>query len=375
MIDPPRPQARAAVAKCRTAGIRVKMITGDHPETAHTIANELGIAEPDSRVITGAELERMSIEELKSVVGETAVFARVSPEHKLKIVQALQENGEVVAMTGDGVNDAPALKRADIGIAMGITGTDVAKEAADMVLVDDNFATIVAAVEEGRVVFDNLRRFIMFSVAGNVAKVLVVAVPPLLGMMAMLKPIQILFSNLLTDGLLGLGLGMEAAERSTMRRPPYSPQEGVFSRGVGLHIALVGPLIGLIFLAFGGWQWHELGLAEARLSDAGREGPSFLLWGTLMFTAMAFMQIARVFSSRSFTLPAWRSALRDNPVLLGMVAVILTLQLLAVFNPAVSRFLQATPLDAAQVLPALGVAAVVFVLMELVKAVLRRSAE
>ena len=375
MIDPPRPEARAAVAKCRTAGIRVKMITGDHPETAHTIANELGIAEPDSRVITGAELERMSIEELKSVVVETAVFARVSPEHKLKIVQALQENGEVVAMTGDGVNDAPALKRADIGIAMGITGTDVAKEAADMVLVDDNFATIVAAVEEGRVVFDNLRRFIMFSVAGNVAKVLVVAVPPLLGMMAMLKPIQILFSNLLTDGLLGLGLGMEAAERNTMRRPPYSPQEGVFSRGVGLHIALVGPLIGLIFLAFGGWQWHELGLAEARLSDAGREGPSFLLWGTLMFTAMAFMQIARVFSSRSFTLPAWRSALRDNPVLLGMVAVTLTLQLLAVFNPAVSRFLQATPLDAGQVLPALGVAAVVFVLMELVKAVLRRSAE
>jgi Ca2+-transporting ATPase len=375
MIDPPRPEARAAVAKCRTAGIRVKMITGDHPETAHTIANELGIAEPDSRVITGAQLEKMSVEELKSFVGETAVFARVSPEHKLKIVQALQENGEVVAMTGDGVNDAPALKRADIGIAMGITGTDVAKEAADMVLVDDNFATIVAAVEEGRVVFDNLRRFIMFSVAGNLAKVLVVAVPPLLGMMAMLKPIQILFSNLLTDGLLGLGLGMEAAERNTMRRPPYSPQESVFSRGVGLHIALVGPLIGLIFLAFGGWQWHALGLPEARLSDAGREGPSFLLWGTLMFTAMAFMQIARVFSSRSFTLPAWRSALRDNPVLLAMVAVTLTLQLLAVFNPAVSRFLQATPLDDGQVLLALGAAAVVFVLMELVKVVLRRSAE
>jgi Ca2+-transporting ATPase len=375
MIDPPRPEARAAVAKCRTAGIRVKMITGDHPETARTIANELGIAEPESRVITGAELETMSVEALKSVVGETAVFARVSPEHKLKIVQALQENGEVVAMTGDGVNDAPALKRADIGIAMGITGTDVAKEAADMVLVDDNFATIVAAVEEGRVVFDNLRRFIMFSVAGNVAKVLVVAVPPLLGMMAMLKPIQILFSNLLTDGLLGLGLGMEAAERNTMRRPPYSPKESVFSRGVGRHIAVVGPLIGLVFLAFGWWQWQALGLPDARLSDPGREGAGFLQWGTLMFTAMAFMQIARVFSSRSFTLPAWRSALRDNPVLLAMVAVTLTLQLLAVFHPGLSRFLHATPLTSQLALLALGAAAVIFVLMELVKCMGRRSVE
>jgi Ca2+-transporting ATPase len=258
---------------------------------------------------------------------------------------------------------------------MGITGTDVAKEAADMVLVDDNFATIVAAVEEGRVVFDNLRRFIMFSVAGNVAKVLVVAIPPLLGMMAMLKPIQILFSNLLTDGLLGLGIGMEAAEKNTMRRPPYSPKESVFSRGVGLHIAIVGPMIGLLFIAFGWWQWQALGLPEARLTDPAKEGPLFLLWGTLMFTAMAFMQIARVFCSRSFTLPAWRSALRDNPVLLGMVAVTLTLQLAAVFTPGVRAFFHATPLAAGQIALALGVAASVFVLMEIVKAALRRRAE
>ncbi len=322
------------------------MITGDHPETARTIATELGIAEPDGRVITGVELEKMSLAELKTVVGDTAVFARVSPEHKLRIVQALQENGEVVAMTGDGVNDAPALKRADIGIAMGITCTDVAKEAADRVLVDDNFATIVAAVEEGRVVYDNLRRFIMFSGAGNVAKVLVVAVPPLIGMMAMLKPIQILFSNLLTDGLLGLGIGMEAAEKNTMRRPPYAPGESVFSRGVGLHIALVGPLIGALFIAFGWWQWHALGLPAALADDPTKQGPLFVLWGTLMFTAMAFMQIARVFCSRSFTLPAWGSALSDNRVLVVMAGLTLALQLAAVFTPGLRAFFHATPLNA-----------------------------
>jgi Ca2+-transporting ATPase len=194
-------------------------------------------------------------------------------------------------------------------------------------------------------------------------------------MMAMLKPIQILFSNLLTDGLLGLGIGMEAAEKNTMRRPPYSPKESVFSRGVGLHIAIVGPMIGLLFIAFGWWQWQALGLPEARLTDPAKEGPLFLLWGTLMFTAMAFMQIARVFCSRSFTLPAWRSALRDNPVLIGMVAVTLTLQVAAVFTPGVRAFFHATPLAAGQITLALGVAASVFVLMELVKAALRRRAE
>lgn len=374
MIDPPRPEAKEAVAKCHRAGIRVKMITGDHPETAHTIAKELGIAEAESRVVTGAELERMSIAELKALVGETSVFARVSPEHKLKIVQALQENGEVVAMTGDGVNDAPALKKADIGIAMGITGTDVAKEAADMVLVDDNFATIVNAVEEGRVVFDNLRRFIMFSVAGNVAKVLVVAVPPLLGLMAMLKPIQILFSNLLTDGLLGLGLGMEAKEKNTMSRPPYSPTESIFSRGVGLHIAVVGPVIGLFFILFGWWQWRVLGLDAAVAGDREHGGPGFVLWGTLMFTALAFMQIVRVFCSRSFTEPAWSLSPFTNKVLLAMSGVTVAAQLAVVFLPGLRAFFHTTPLGAQALGLALGMAALVFLMMEVLKFFLRRSA-
>lgn len=372
MIDPPRPEAKAAVARCHTAGIQVKMITGDHPETALTIAKDLGIAREGSKVISGVELERMTIAQIREIVGQTSVFARVSPEHKLKIVQALQENGEVVAMTGDGVNDAPALKRADIGIAMGITGTDVAKEAADMVLVDDNFATIVNAVEEGRVVFDNLRRFIMFSLAGNIAKVLVVALPPLMGMMAMLKPIQILFSNLLTDGLLGLGIGMEAAEKNVMSRPPYSPKESIFSRGVGLHVALVGPIIGLLFIAFGAWQWDAMNLTAALAEDPSRGGAGFLMWGTLMFTALAFMQIVRVFSSRSFTEPFWKNPLLNNPVLLGMSVLAILLQLTAILAAPLHSFFHTTALTLQYFGMAIAVAILVLVIMEGLKTFTKR---
>ncbi len=364
MIDPPRPEAREAVAQCRTAGIRTIMITGDHPDTARTIAAELGMTERDGRVITGLELDRMTPEELDAALRDTNVFARVSPEHKLVLVTALQRAGEIVAMTGDGVNDAPALKKADIGVAMGITGTDVAKEAADMVLVDDNFATIVAAVREGRVVFDNLRRFIMFSVTGNLAKVLVVAVPPLLGMAAMLRPIQILFSNLLTDGLLGLGMGVEAAERDTMQRPPYRPDEGIFGRGAAKHVAVLGPVIGLLMLAVGAWQWWERDLHQ--LAGQARE-TALLGWGTLMFTTMALMQLSRAFSSRSFAEPFWRSPLGNNPVLLAMMLAVLVLQALAVYVPALGGFFATVPLGSGELLLGLGVAVVVLVLMEVEK--------
>jgi Ca2+-transporting ATPase len=221
MIDPPRPEARAAVATCGKAGVRVVMITGDHPATAKAIALDLGICQKHDEAVTGAKLSTLDEDALRKTVETAKVFARVSPEQKLRIVAALQANGHVVAMTGDGVNDAPALRKADIGVAMG-TGTDVAKEAADIVLLDDNFATIVSAIEEGRVVYDNLRRFLMFSLSGNVAKVILVAVSPLVGLKAMLTPIQILFSNLLTDGLLGLGMGLERAEHDTMSRPPFN---------------------------------------------------------------------------------------------------------------------------------------------------------
>ncbi len=255
MIDPPRNEVRDAVALTKTAGIRTVMITGDHPLTATEIARQLGILDPSQdgnvKVLTGAEIENLSFDELKNVVDDVQVFARVSPEHKLKIVQALQECGEIVSMTGDGVNDAPALRRADIGVAMGITGTDVSKEAADMVLLDDNFATIVAAVKEGRTIYDNIRKFVRFSVAGNIGKVLVMLLAPFLGKPLPLLPLQLLWLNLLTDGLLGLGMGVEKAESDTMKRPPYSPKEGMFSRGAGVQVLWVGGLIGGLALALG----------------------------------------------------------------------------------------------------------------------------
>jgi len=282
MIDPPRPEVRTAVATCVAAGIRPIMITGDHPLTASYIACDLGIAH-DSTVITGAELNAMSDTELAAAVARSAVFARVSPEHKLKIVEALRQQGQVVAMTGDGVNDAPALKKADIGVAMGITGTDVSKEAADIVLRDDNFATIVAAVEEGRVIYDNLRRFIKFAVAGNIGKVAVMLLWPLLlvalglelTVAVALLPLQLLWLNLLTDGLLGLSMGVEPAEKNVMRRPPHAPTDGIFSGGLGWQVAWTGTLIGALALAVG-IAYYSAGLPQ---------------WQTMIFTTLACLQI------------------------------------------------------------------------------------
>jgi phosphoserine phosphatase len=331
LIDPPRAEAAEAVAVCRRAGIRPVMITGDHPVTARRIAADLGICRHDARVVTGVELERMSSADLGAIVNDVGVYARVSPEHKLKIIEALQARGHVVAMTGDGVNDAPALKRADIGVAMG-SGTDVAKEAADMVLLDDNFATIVAAVEEGRVVYDNIRRFVQFPVAGNFGKVLTVAVPPFLGLPLLLLPVQILFSNLLTDGLLGLGMGVEKAERNTMRRPPYDPDEGVFSRGMGINVAWLGSFIGVITIGVGAWAYIEV-THDGVLSSADAAYVS-----TLVFTTLALMQLGRVQATRSFRDPVFTMNPFGNPTLLAMVAIAFALQMIAIYLPAVQPF-------------------------------------
>ncbi|RPH55521.1 MAG: HAD family hydrolase, partial [Chloroflexi bacterium] len=282
-------------------------------------------------VLTGIEIEKMSPEELQAAVAEVNVFARVSPEHKIRIVQALQARGEIVSMTGDGVNDAPALRRADIGVAMGITGTDVSKEASDLVLLDDNFATIVAAVKEGRTIYDNIRKFVRFSVAGNIGKVLVMLIAPFLGKPLPLLPLQLLWLNLLTDGLLGLGMGVEGPERDTMRRPPYSPQEGVFSRGAGTQTIWVGALIGAIGLGLGAWYYFA-GRAE---------------WQTMIFTSLAFAQVGQALASRSNKESLFALGLASNPLLLGMSALVLGLQLAVIYIPPVAAFFSVVPLGLA----------------------------
>lgn len=355
MIDPPRPEVKEAVRVCRAAGMRPVMITGDHPLTARFIAYELGITE-NGRVKTGRDLNSMSQEELETVVGEVSVYARVTPEHKLRIVEALQRQGQVVAMTGDGVNDSPALKRADIGIAMGITGTDVSKEASEMVLMDDNFATIVAAVEEGRVIYDNVRRFVKFSIAGNVGKVIVMLLAPLLGINVALQPLQLLWLNLLTDGLLGLGLGVEPPEPGAMERPPRSPTAGLLGEGLLRHVAWVGVLIGILALAIGGAYF-------------GRGGGA---WQTMIFTSLAFMQIGQALASRSSEASLFSLGVRSNVTLLVMVLVTLALQLMVIYVPFLDQFFQVTPLSPVNLLVAVAAGMAVFTGIELEKSIKRR---
>lgn len=350
MIDPPRAEVKDAVALTKSAGIRTVMITGDHPLTALEIARQLGITD-NGKAVTGAELEKLSFEELKAMVDDVRVFARVSPEHKLKIVQALQEKGHVVAMTGDGVNDAPALRRADIGVAMGITGTDVSKEASDLVLLDDNFTTIVSAVREGRTIYDNLRKFVCFSVAGNIGKVLVMLLAPFLGKPIPLLPLQLLWLNLLTDGLLGLGLGVEPAEKNNMRRAPYAPQEGVFSRGGGWQTAWIGCLIGALSLTIGAWYFF-----------AGEEN-----WQTMIFTSLAFAQIGQALAVRSGTDSLFKAGLRSNPLMLTMVGVVFVLQLAVVYLPPLQSFFSTTALSLSELLVCLASGAIVFAAIEIEK--------
>ncbi len=365
IIDPPRAEAADAVAVCRRAGIRPVMITGDHPLTARKIAADLDIWRTGDEVVTGVELERMSAEQLQERVETVSVFARVSPEHKLRIVEALQARGHVVAMTGDGVNDAPALKKADIGVAMGITGTDVSKEAADMVLLDDNFATIVAAVEEGRVVYDNVRRFVQFSIAGNVGKVMTVAIPPFFGLPLLLTPIQILFSNLLTDGLLGLGMGVEKAEANTMRRPPHKPGESIFARGLGVHVMWLGLLIGAITIGTGATAWY------AASADGTFTAADQLYVGTMVFLTLALLQIGRTASIRSFREPVWKLNPMDNPTLLGMVLVAFVLQLAVTYVPLLQPIFNTTDIGWLGFAVGAGAAVVVLFAMEIEKAIRR----
>lgn len=354
MIDPPRKEVKAAVALCKQAGIRPVMITGDHPLTAAEIARQLGIL--DNRdVMIGSEIENLDSDELKKAVSGTSVFARVAPEHKLKIVQALQQNGEIVAMTGDGVNDAPALRKADIGVAMGITGTDVSKEAADMVLLDDNFTTIVSAVNEGRTIYDNIRKFVKFSVAGNIGKVLVMFLAPFIGKPIPLLPLQLLWLNLLTDGLLGLGLGVENPERDTMKRKPYHPGEGVFSRGGGFITLFAGILIGIIALGIGSWYFFT-----------GKEQ-----WRTMIFTSLAFMQIFQILASRSARDSVFAIGILSNPLLIIMILLVTALQCIVIYTPVIRDFFSVMPLRLQDIGIAVLSGLIVFMAIEIVKKLMR----
>lgn len=356
MMDPPRTEVKDAVATCVAAGIRPLMITGDHPLTARAVAAQLGI-DVRGEMVTGQQLAALSAEELKTRTAEVAVYARVSPEHKLRIVQSLQDQGHVVAMTGDGVNDAPALKKADIGVAMGVTGTDVAKEAADIVLLDDNFATIVAAVEEGRVIFDNIRKYIKHTLTGNSGALWVMLLAPLAGLPLPLLPLQLLWVNLVCDGLPSVALGLEPAERRTMRRRPYHPAESIFSRGVGRHIAWVGLLLGLLLLAVGYYGW-----------TTGHPA-----WQTLVLVALVFARLAHVLGIRSGQDSLFHAGLFSNRTLLGAVLLTVLLQMALVYLPPLQRVFQTGPLGLVDVALCLAVAAVVFAAVELEKLLQRRA--
>lgn len=356
MIDPPRLEVKEAVQTCKTAGIRPVMITGDHPLTAQYIARELGIAEGGATLV-GQELAQMTVADLEGVVEDVSVYARVSPEHKLKIVQALQARGHIVAMTGDGVNDAPALKKADIGVAMGITGTDVSKEASDMVLLDDNFATIVAAVKEGRAIYDNIRKFIRYTLTSNAGEIWAMLLAPFVGMPLPLLPLQILWVNLVTDGLPGLALGVEPAERDAMRRPPYHPKENIFGRGMGWDILWVGLLMGLVSLGMGYWVWSH-----------GRE-----TWQTMVFTTLTLSQMGNALAVRSGRESLFRMGLLSNRPLLGAVLLTFVLQMAVIYVPFLQGIFKTTSLAPAELAVSLALSTVVLWSLEVRKWLLRRK--
>ncbi|CAG1065722.1 H+-transporting ATPase [uncultured bacterium] len=357
IMDPPRKEAKEAIELCKTAGIKPVMITGDHPITARVIAKRLGLVDDDARsVMTGRELEKLPMKEFEERVESIRVYARVAPEQKLKIVKALQDKGEFVAMTGDGVNDAPALKRADIGVAMGITGTDVAKEAAHMVLTDDNFATIVKAVREGRRIFDNIRKFIKYTMTSNSGEIWAIFLAPLLGLPIPLLPIHILWINLVTDGLPGLALAVEGTEKDIMKRPPRHPKESIFAQGLGAHIIWVGLLMGGISI-----------LTQA-LSISGTSH-----WQTMVFTVLCLSQIGHVLAIRSDTESLFSMGLLSNKPLLGAVVLTFGLQMATIYVPFLNPIFKTEPLSMNELAFTLAMSTAVFIAVEIEKMVKRRA--
>ncbi len=357
LSDPPRAEAEEAVRTCRTAGITPVMITGDHPATARAIAMDLGIATEDDEILTGKAMAAMPEAQLSRRVDALRVYARVAPEQKNAIVGALQRRGEFVAMTGDGVNDAPALKQADIGVAMGRIGTDVAREAADMVLLDDNFATIVAAVREGRRIFDNIRKFIRYALTGNSAEIWTLFLAPFLFLPLPLLPIHILWINLVTDGLPGLALAVEPAERNVMKRPPRPPQESIFAGGMWQHMLWVGLLMAGVSLVAQAWAYHT-GSAH---------------WQSMVFTVLTLAQMGHVLAIRSERDSLFTLGLFSNVPLLGAVLLTFGLQMAILYVHPLQMVFRTAPLSAEELLICFGLSTVVFVSVEIEKWMFRRG--
>ena len=354
MYDPPRPEAKDAIAKCHAAGIRVVMITGDHPHTAAAIAQELGIVGGDTTAMTGTELDKMTDEELRRRVSEIAVYARVTAEHKLRIVRALKAGEAVVAMTGDGVNDAPAIKGADIGIAMGKAGTEVTKQAADIIITDDNFATIVAAVEEGRGIYDNIRKTLQYLLAGNTGELLLMMVCVAIGLPSPLLPIHLLWINLVTDGLPALCLATDPIDSQVMKRSPRLRSESLMNSGFLRTMALTGFLTaGVAFAVY-------VFVLRTQNPEAAR---------SYAFAALVFAELLRSFGARSETTPIWRISLFTNRNLLIVVGVSLCLQIGSQHNAILGGFLKTASLPLADGFVLLALGAIPSLVLESVKAV------
>ena len=368
MIDPVRPEVTAAIVEAKEAGIRPVMITGDHIDTAVAIAKDLGIVEDASQAITGADLDKISDEDFKTRVTEISVYARVQPEHKARIVDAWKGLGNIVAMTGDGVNDAPSIKRADIGVGMGITGTDVTKNVADMVLADDNFATIINAVEEGRRIYDNIRKVIQFLLSANIAEVLSVFVATLIGF-TIFQPVQLLWINLITDSLPALALGMEEAEGDVMKRKPRKASDGVFAGGMGIDIAFQGVIITILVLAsfFAGMYFHN-GVIELSMLTDGIADPEGV---TMAFITLSMVEIFHSFNMRSRRASIF-SMKTQNKWLWGAAALAVVLTVVPVEVDFLAEVFGFMTLDPIALFTALGLAFLIIPLMEIYKAVMRR---
>lgn len=363
LIDPPRHEAKEAVSLCKSAGITPVMITGDHPATARAIAHELGILDDSTgRVMIGAELARLDQQAFEMEVEQVRVYARVDPIQKIKIVQALQDKGEVVAMTGDGVNDAPALRAADIGVAMGKGGTDVAREAAHMVLLDDNFATIVHAVSQGRRIFDNIRKFIKYTMTSNAGEIWTILLAPFLGLPIPLLPIHILWINLVTDGLPGLALTAEPAERGNMSRPPRPIHESIFAHGMWQHMVWVGLLMGGVSLLTQAWALYG-GAANVDSSH----------WQTMVFTVLTLSQLGHVLAIRTEKDSLFSVGIFSNPMLLFAVLLTFMLQMATIYVPAFNPIFKTEPLSMSELALCLALSSVVFIAVEIEKWLIRRG--